>query len=268
MTSFWLCSAPLHGLTDDKRTHINEMYDRFGPTPRICFDALMTEGWLVTYEDDVQKALASLTLTQLRAIASGINVLEMDEASHKIFLLRRRVDKVLESRSLVPITASVDWELRKRLQELREDEQLELYRLYSSVPTSRIFAGMVFEAMAQSKLQRGPVLELIPMETAGSTSSGQGGKAPRWHSKHKPKLDPSSSSQSTILSMAFAMTEVVEYQGSNLDKNVPEARNQVAFDSFMIKDGYLCIFLKLGMHSCIRVRFRQWKCGALSPLAQ
>ena len=176
MTSFWFCSAPVHKLTKDKWPHSSEMYDRFGPTPRICFNAVRKQGWLVTHEHDFQAALTSLTASQLRAMVSKANNFDMDEASHKVLLVRRQDNEVLESISVMPITASVEWELRKRLRELRRDEQLELYRHCSGVPSSRTIAGVVFETMAQKTLQGGSVLELIPMETAESTSFSQGSK--------------------------------------------------------------------------------------------
>jgi hypothetical protein len=178
---------------------------------------------------------------------SKANNFDMDEASHKVLLIRRLDNESLESLSLVPITASVEWELRKRLRQVRRDEQLELYRYCSGIPSSRTIAGVVFEAMAQKILQGGSVLELIPMETAESTNFGQGSKRRKgspWHSKHKSEL----SSQSSILPIRFTPTRVVEYPASELDKiepniyYMPEVRNQVAFDSFIVKDEYLYIF--------------------------
>jgi RHS (Retrotransposon Hot Spot) family protein len=258
MTSFWLCSALAHELTEDKWPLISDTYDRFGPTPRLCFRAVTDEGWLVTYRREYQAALSFLTVSRLRAMVSEASELDMNEVSHKSFLVRRQDDDVLQSVSLVPITASVEWELRKRLRELRKNEQLELYSLFSGVTTSRTIAGILFETMAQRKLQGGSALELIPMEIAESTSSGQGRKRrkrPQWHSKHKSD----SFSQSNILSMDFTPTRVVEYPGSKLDRiepgiyYVPQSRTQVTFDSFVVKDDYLYLFqFSIASHHLIK----------------
>ncbi|KAH8991968.1 hypothetical protein EDB92DRAFT_1990581 [Lactarius akahatsu] len=61
-----ILQASVHLLLPSLFKLINTMYDRFGPTPRICFDSLKNEAGLVEYETRYQLALESLSLRQLR----------------------------------------------------------------------------------------------------------------------------------------------------------------------------------------------------------
>ncbi|KAI0248219.1 hypothetical protein BJV78DRAFT_1239036 [Lactifluus subvellereus] len=218
-------AAPLHGLTDfNDRALINDLYNRLGPTAH-----------------------------QLRHfISEGCGRLNMDAVSHQIFLVKRtNVDDLLDW-SVEPIATSVESALQRRIREWQRGEQLHLYQYLAAVQESRRTAGLLFESLAQSKLQERVELELFPMvkrTSSGSTGSGEGNKGkkiPRWHSNHNMKAD--SSSQSDRHCVDFTPTKTIEYRGSELEDiqpgifYVPELTNQVVFHSFILANGYFYIF--------------------------
>jgi hypothetical protein len=64
--------GPNHGLTWDKLLHINELYDRFGPIPRICIAVVVDEDWSGLYQTRFDEVMNNaFVVTQLRVIVSG-----------------------------------------------------------------------------------------------------------------------------------------------------------------------------------------------------
>ncbi|KAI0256323.1 hypothetical protein BJV78DRAFT_1151083 [Lactifluus subvellereus] len=269
-------AAPLHGFNDTHRTRINELYDHFGPTPRICFDFLLNEFQLISHEEGYQNTMHSLKAERLRRFISDSIVLNLDAASLSTFLLKRENVDDLARASVEPISTFVKSELQKRIRAEERGEQIRLYEYLAPVARSRHMAGLVFESLALSKFQTHVALELIPMvkwTSDESTNSSQGCKGkeyPQWHSNHEKKADnfpggtqtmkrkltvlwwPSnkadSSSQSDHLWIKICPKKMVEYQGSELKHirpgifYVPKLTNQVAFHSFIMADGHLYIF--------------------------
>jgi hypothetical protein len=260
-------------LNDTHHARINELYDRFGPTPRICFDFLKQPTRLEDHEAHYESALNELTIEKLRDFVSDGAKLNLDAGSHSLFLVKRTNVDDLRKAFIEPISVPVKSELQKRIRLWKRSEQIHLYEHFARVPASRPIAGLVFESMVQSKLQKNVSLELIPMvkwrsdESTNSTEGSQGKKIPQWHSDHpdrssslsstqktqspkkRPRTHlPSQSESSDHHSISFSPTKTVEYEGSELNKiehdefYVPKSSNQVALDSFIISNGYLYIF--------------------------
>ena len=182
---FALCSAVIHEFTNnDKR--IYEMYDKFGPTPHICFDLLHNEDQLVLYEDHYNCALEGLSLETFRKMISETKTLSMDDLSDTLLLVKRMPKEELRrenlrdsdeaswvSKSVEPITHAVEVAFRVQLWKQSRAEQLQLYCYLANVAGMRRFAGLVFESLAQSKLQDKIKLALVPMVRKESGGSGQ-----------------------------------------------------------------------------------------------
>ncbi|KAI0255603.1 hypothetical protein BJV78DRAFT_1119377 [Lactifluus subvellereus] len=257
-------AAPLHGLDATHYRRINELYDDLGPTPRVCFDFLKNPYQLITHESDYDGVISSLTAKQLCRLVLNGTKLNLDAVSHLMFLVKREDVNVLTQASVAPISTSVKSELLKRIQEEERGAQIRLYKSLSSVAGSGPMAGLVFESLAQAKLQTNVALELIPMvkrTSNESTDSNQGGQA-RWHSNHEKKGDnlPGGTQTTKRRRTAAPWTKTsdrwvkispkvtVIYQGSELKViqpstfYLPKSPNQVGFDSFIMEDGHLYIF--------------------------
>jgi hypothetical protein len=242
---FVLCSATIYGLQDDPR--IGEMYTRFGPTPRICFDFLEVS-CRIPYETCHQDALYGLSLEKLRDIVSQGKRLSLDADT---LLLVRRVPKrdlireglnIRDNRDLCYasselITQGVELELQKHIWNAKRSEQVKLYESLECVEGTRPIAGVVFEVLAQKKFQNNIKLDLIPMVRRVQGMS-------RWHSAHTD----GAISTSIRIPVKVMPLSTVKYPGfgpneiNNKVYYVPEARNQVAFDSFIVVDSKLFIF--------------------------
>ena len=63
---------------------INDVYDRFGPVPRLCIDIFGKADQFWQYQVDVHKAISNITLEQLARLFEDASSLRPDDISHKI----------------------------------------------------------------------------------------------------------------------------------------------------------------------------------------
>ena len=90
-------SAIIHGLSENDK-HMYEMYDRFGPTPRICFDYISNPSALLRHQADRNKALENLSSVTLLQMVDNSKLLTMDSTSHTLLLMKRRSElRILDS---------------------------------------------------------------------------------------------------------------------------------------------------------------------------
>jgi hypothetical protein len=146
-----LCSAVIHGLTG-REPAIEDMYNRFGPTPRACFDFLKDESLLSAYEDCCRCAIKALSSHTLRCAV--IDPFDMDAGTLTFLIVRReniRGDTNWATMSVEPITHSVEMALRDWLQTLTRDDQIETYEWLVKVGKSRRIPDLVFESLAETR---------------------------------------------------------------------------------------------------------------------
>lgn len=187
-------------------------------------------------------------------MCSQIEKLSIDDASHTILFVRRmpRKDLIRANRNIddgnafsygstEPITYAVELELRNQLRKATRTAQIKLYKSLASIEGTRRIAGLKFESLAQGTLQELIKLDLVPMVKRQSST---GKKLFRWHSVHGD-----SASLSSMLPIPIGPNYMGVYSGSDPDQikdrvynYVPEALNQVAFDSFIMADQKLYIF--------------------------
>ncbi|KAH9037620.1 hypothetical protein EDB85DRAFT_1861243 [Lactarius pseudohatsudake] len=233
-------AAPIYGLEHDD-PDVDEMFNRFGPTPRICFKFLKFGHLLSRHEVNFEIALGELSSRRLQDMVTGIRKFGMDNVPHTIFLVRRqKVNSKGDwgNPSVGPITDTVRIALRNQLQRERRDEQLRLYRSMADVKGTRRIAGVVFESLAHSKILQGVELTLFPMVNRRTSR----GKTSPWHSNHGDSADPSSARQINIVPTEGELYPTIPTQIKNDVYYLPEAENQVAFDSFIKSGTELYIF--------------------------
>jgi len=94
--------------------------------------------------------------------------LEMN-VSHTIFVMRRVEESdpedegYLQDFTIEPMTPLVRQELKLKLMKAKREEWLRLCELFETVPELRPVAGIAFEAIGQSQLQKEVALTLVPM---------------------------------------------------------------------------------------------------------
>ncbi|KAH9043692.1 hypothetical protein EDB85DRAFT_710629 [Lactarius pseudohatsudake] len=192
-----LQAAVIHGFTSSDHQQINTMYDRFGPTPRICFDFLKSEAGLVEYETRYQLALESLSLKQLREMIFDAYFLNLTAESQTLLLLKRVPEKRLQEANLKvnsvfkyayysvePVTHAVEVALWNQLRQEKPVDQFKFYSYLAGAEATRHIAGLIFKSMAHSRLQERIALDLFPMVKKRTSGSDQG-ELPQWHSTHK-----------------------------------------------------------------------------------
>ena len=118
-------------------------------------------------------------------------------------------------------------------------KQISLYRNLRVGSVVGKVTGLVFGSLAQSRLQQGITLELVPMAKGPPV---QGGKCVQWEQKSSPFsifFPPSEAVEFEVGILAGSME--LELQPDQL--YVPySTTNRVAFDSFIISGGCFCIF--------------------------
>ena len=231
---------------------INDVYDRFGPVPRLCIDIFGEADQFWQYQVDVHKAISNITLEQLARLFEDASSLRPDDVSHKICLISREDKNKLASPPIAsPITSSIKTRLAGQIRKLeRQDQLIRLYKRFEKVPDSKGLAGILFEAAAQNSLGDGMHLDLIPMVRR---SDPQPGGQPQWHSSHLPIADltlegfrQEAIKQGTTILIDPSL--VLEYDEGGLESiasnvyYVPKLTNTVALDSFILQDGCLYIF--------------------------
>ncbi|KAH8981994.1 hypothetical protein EDB86DRAFT_2973298, partial [Lactarius hatsudake] len=81
-------AAVIHGLeANDPR--IDEMYNQWGPTPRVCLNFVRNELLFAAYENryESESALSGLSLRKLADVASDKVNFNMDDESHTLIPL-------------------------------------------------------------------------------------------------------------------------------------------------------------------------------------
>jgi chromatin segregation and condensation protein Rec8/ScpA/Scc1 (kleisin family) len=161
-------------LSPDAIKRVNDIFDQYGPIPRLCIDYLDLDSdpdsdpdsniRIAQYKKDGQKAIASLKLSKLEQSIEDSGSLTMDELSHKICLISREDrERVYSSVIVSPITLTIKSRLANHFRTLEHREQICLYKHFFKVPDSRAMAGIFFEAAGQRCLQHGVTLHLVPM---------------------------------------------------------------------------------------------------------
>jgi len=100
----------------------------------------------------------------------------IDTLSKIALLIRESLDDVYSQGVVIPITPYIQSRLSNRLRNLERKEHLRLYKAFAKVPEGRKMAGVFLEALAQTALQEGITLELVPMVKLDEARKG----APRW----------------------------------------------------------------------------------------
>ncbi len=179
----------------------------------------------------------------------------LDDMSHTLFLVRRATkdriratdvefDGVSEytQGSIEPITQTVEKELREHVKRLSLSEQIKWYNRFEGVPMGRISAGFVYESIVHTIFLKNITLDLFRMTVARAFDKSDKRK-PQWKSNYE-----GASVQSSF--KGFRPTRTTIYKESILTLTtiepevhyIPEDRNQVGFDSFIITDHTLYIF--------------------------
>lgn len=105
-------AASISGIAD--HAGINDVFNRFGPVPRLCIDIFSQAGQFQQYQEDVRKAISNITLEQLARLFEDASSLHSDDISHKICLISREDRNDVTSDPIAsPITSSIQTRLAK-----------------------------------------------------------------------------------------------------------------------------------------------------------
>jgi len=226
-------SAEIHGLTEEQKNRAKDAFKNYGPTARICINFVKSPNLLRQYENDLHNTALDLTADRLRHFVQKGKELDLDAESHTLFIVRRNEAEDLENEYLAPISANAETCLMIIIDTLQRLERINLYRDFASVPPTRAVAGLLYESLGHTRLQEGIELKLKPMRKEGKLRTYL-----HWKTEGV---------EQTGNSVTFPANAAVIYGGTpaSIEPNrlyVPNARNQVAFDSFFMLDQTLYLF--------------------------
>ncbi|KAH9036897.1 hypothetical protein EDB84DRAFT_1416475, partial [Lactarius hengduanensis] len=168
-------AAVIHGLTaNDPR--IDEMYNQYGPTPRICLDFVKHDALFIVHKAHFDTALYNLSLRKLSEMASDRKNFGINDESHTLILVKRvpRNDLIRAGLNIddgqefsyglsEPITHMIKLKLRTQLRKETRAARIALYKKLANVEGTRRIAGVVYESLAQEMLEEKIALKLVPM---------------------------------------------------------------------------------------------------------
>ena len=245
---FKIFRASIHPTSTSDYDHINLLYDRLGPTPRLCLDFFKDAHRRERYEDDLRNAISNITAESLEAMFNAAGYLEMDKLSHKICIIRREnLENVASLQIVEATTPYIRSKLVYQLRILERRDQVRLYKRFSKTRDCRALAGVAFEAAGQAMLQDGIGLALVPMVHLPSKTND---RRPQWHSSHVLLRDAAlerlrQNVLRKILNIQVRPDRIFEYTDNgplSIEQNVfylPSLSNQVAFDAFILLNGFI-----------------------------
>jgi len=272
---------------------INEVYDRFGPIPRLCFDKLCSREALESYERELGEELWKLTTDQLQDLVSRGAALAMDSFFHKICLIKADWNNISNNIDVTPITNSIASKLAIRFRNLECREQIRLYKYFAGMPSTRGMTGNLFEAYCQQRFQTQISLGFVPMvrlpdpkpkltptakkrelAVEDGIDGDSGTHRPQRHSGHdilghKKLEDLRLVALQQVVFLDVRPSSTCEYgdnvKGHEIVSDVyymPRISNRVAFNSFIMHHGNLYIL------QCTRGKQHDIKEGLLPFLAK
>jgi len=244
-------SASIYPLGDISESRTNEIFDQLGPTPRLCIDYQLNSMAMSQYESDLHTAISKVTSNDLELLLSTTRCGDfgIDTLSKIALLIRESLDDVYNQGMVIPITPYIQSRLSNWFRNLECKEHLRLYKAFAKVPEGRKMAGVFFKALAQTALQEGITLKLVPMVKLEEAWKG----APWWYSSYEfltnSQLEEwhqeALTRQLTINIKPIRTEEFPDNKCLSLARNVmyvPEVDNKVALDSFIWLNEGLFIF--------------------------
>ncbi|KAI9442568.1 hypothetical protein H4582DRAFT_1295642 [Lactarius indigo] len=223
---------------------IDEMYNKYGPTPRICLNFLRDTALIDAHQKRYESALSKVSLKKLGDLVSNKLNFTIDGESHTLVLLKRLSRDNFSLGRLEPITHMAKLGVRNQLRKEERAARITLYKSLANVEGARRIAGAMYESLAQDLLEKKIALKLVPMVQRGSSGSGRGKRLPRWDSNHGDDANPS-----FVRLIDITPVETFIYPVSGLDHPIkdrvyyaPDTQNQVEIDSFIMAEGKLYIF--------------------------
>ena len=222
------------------------MYNRFGPTARICFELPKRKSHLNEHRHRFEAALSSLSSTVLQGMVTGIFNIDKSDVSLTVLLLKRLPGDEFSLSTVEIITPTTEMAVRDQLTSKETlAELINLFRSLARVDWSRRLACVVYGTSAQQDLLKGNTfnlnLNLVTMVRRTPDGSGPLKKPPRWHSDHRY-----GNTSSRRLSMNIYVTGIDVFDPkvkvNTIKTNVYYKLYQAAVDSFIMYNNQLFIF--------------------------
>jgi hypothetical protein len=135
-------------LPETDTTTIHEIFEEFGPTPRLCIEYASDPERLRGYGEKLDDEISNITTCKLEELIQQSTLLKMDAVLHKICLISRRDPKNMRSLPLVsPITDSIKSRLSNQLRNIQQADRIRLFKTLERVPSTRATAGIWYEAL-------------------------------------------------------------------------------------------------------------------------
>ena len=248
-------SAPLHPNRPESKT-IDDLYDKFGPTPRICIVKPQEDPGMEKYNEDIRCALENLTLQSLRELSRTTQTLKMDKFSHKLCLISREELHDVRSWFIVtPITNHMQSRLAIRMRTQDIQRQLEMYEDFGYYPISRGLSGILFENLGHLHFQKRIIIEyalMARLSRDNQTNLPQGHSSNPVHNEENTELEELHQAawdgHRATLDVSPADThEYGDWEFREFDPQpdiyyIPNRKNEEALDSFIWHDDLLFIF--------------------------
>ncbi len=232
---------------------MNNTFDQFGPTPRLCLDLASMPTDLVWYQATVRSALQQLGLRRLQELAYKVGDLGSDDISHHVCLVMREDRDEINSGPIIKlITDNIQSRLAITLRGHTAHKQIDWYHVFARNPTARGLGGHLFEAFCQRRFQTQINIKYVPMVRLDSGDDRA--RKPKWHTSHNSPSEELEAKRlkalkgSTFLKISPSKTD--QYDHLKLEEldikqdtfYIPASDNAEAVDSFICHNNHLYLF--------------------------
>jgi hypothetical protein len=205
-----------------------------------------------------RSALEGLTLQGLqglRKLSQKAEILEMDEFSHNLCLIRRKELHDVTSWFIVtPITPDMQSRLATRMRTQDIQRQVEVYEDFDCNPITKALSGYLFENLGHLHFQKRIIIEYAPMACLSENNLRN---EPQWYSSH-PMRDDKDPELGRLRQVAwrdrvpldvepadtheYGDEEFREFDPKQNIYYIPKVQNEEALDSFIWCGDLLFIF--------------------------
>lgn len=192
---------------------INDTYDQFGPTPRLCLETAAFPEAMAAYGTDVRGTLAWMTLETLRQWTVQARDLKMDGISDKLCLIRREKRNTVSSLPLVmPITDHIASKLSLHMRNASFHQLMEEFRMLFPLIFWREMTGYIFENICHQGFQKQIHIKYVPMVQEDRRHR------PKWRSSHQAinKHDAESQALEKLRQDALSRCETLDVRPSDI----------------------------------------------------
>ncbi|KAK2460049.1 hypothetical protein APHAL10511_007926 [Amanita phalloides] len=236
--------------SDQTLDKVLKKYDSLGPTANFCFE--LTSDEIARHTSDRHRAIENTSPDRFKQLFSDSSGLSFDTLSHKICLVRRKQGSALGDGNITTdlISVEVEQQVVQRLEKFSDDQLLDMWTYFSKFGDARGMTGSIFQVFVHRRFRTRIYLDAMPMVRSNRANS----RLCASFSTNRPQSATVQGVAQQVFSLRVDVGSTFVYDTTirlSIRPDVyyvPRSGQQVALDSFILREGYLNVFQCTGHH--------------------